>query len=122
MSEENGCHECENCTDNSVQEQLRLDQDVYVGLVELYVLQEMLPESNQVFNDYRKTGSTIEKALSHAVVNDMANKALVVVVEDLNYADALIAKGEAIQARYKFYNKNNKEDDSNDNSTEEVPR
>ncbi len=123
MSDEKCCGECENCTGDSVSEQIRLDQDVYEDLIELFVRKNMLPESYQVFNDYLASGSTLEDAATKAMLNDMANEALTTVIKEVNHGEALIAAGEAILKRYTFYKNNKKEDNNNDDSTtEEIPR
>ncbi len=128
MSDENCCGKGDTCTDDSVPEQIRLDQDVYEDLIELYVRKNMLPESYKVFNEYISSGSTLEDAATKAMVNEMANEALAAVVADVARANELIAAGnkeagEAILKRYTFYKNNKKEDNNNDNSTEEeIPR
>ncbi len=117
--------ERKNHKDDSVQEQIRLDQDVYDDLIKIYIRKNMLPESNQVFDDYLSSGSTLEDAATKAIVNEMANIALKTIVDDITRAEQMIETGNAILNRYACYNKNknNKEDNTDDNTPEEeTPR
>lgn len=80
----NGCGGC-NTTDNNATDiaaelndpiEIRLDQDVFDSLVEIYIRDNLMPESLQVFQEYVDGGATVNDSAAAAIVNEMANIAL----------------------------------------------
>jgi len=76
-----GCNGCGTCntedtaaTDEPIE--IRLDQDVFDSLIGIYIRENLMPESLQVFEEYVDNGATVNDSAAAAIVNEMANIAL----------------------------------------------
>ena len=77
----NSCSNCDETVHQNTEDlnepiEINLDQDIYDSLLEIYVRENLMPESYKVYEDYIASGADVKEAVCSAIVNDMANYAL----------------------------------------------